>query len=80
MFDYELRQEYELYINQQSINVGYKTLVPSNLEKASNLTVANLYYYFKVRDEPEEELADNILPTSNFVKIPSASNLPNYLL
>lgn len=63
LFDYELRQEYELYINQQSINAGYKTLVPSNLEKASDLTVANLYYYFKVRDESEdeaeEELADN---------------------
>lgn len=71
LFDYELRQEYELYINQQSINAGYKTFVPSNLAKASDLTVANLYYYFQVRDEsedePEEELADNILPTSNFV-------------
>lgn len=83
LFDYELRQEYELYINHQSINAGYKTFVPYNLEKASDLTVANLYYYFKVRDESEdetEELPDNILPTSNFVEISSASNLPNYLL
>ncbi len=56
LFDYELRQQSELYINQQAANAGYKTLVPSNLEQASDLAVANLYYYFKIRDESEETL------------------------
>ncbi|HEY9830166.1 MAG TPA: hypothetical protein V6D26_06280, partial [Stenomitos sp.] len=50
-----LRQEFASYISQQSAIAGYKTLVPANLEKASNLAVANLYWYFKVRDESEEE-------------------------
>lgn len=46
-----LRQEFASYISQQSAIAGYKTLVPENLQKASNLAVANLYWYFKVRDE-----------------------------
>ncbi|MEQ9237179.1 hypothetical protein [Coleofasciculus sp. E2-BRE-01] len=51
----KLRQEWETYITQQAAIAGYKTLVPANLEKASNLAVANLYWYFQVRDESEEE-------------------------
>jgi hypothetical protein len=51
----ELRQEFASYINQQAAIAGYKTLVPANLEKASNLAVANLYWYFKLRDESEED-------------------------
>ena len=56
MFTSQLRQEYESYITQQAAIAHYKSLVPSNLEKASNLAVANLYWYFKVRDEsiPQE--------------------------
>ncbi len=42
----ELRRKWESYINEQAAAAGYKTLVPSNLETASNLTVANLFYYF----------------------------------
>jgi hypothetical protein len=53
----ELRQEFASYINQQAAIAGYKTLVPANLEKASNLAVANLYWYFKLRDESEEDTA-----------------------
>jgi hypothetical protein len=53
LFDDELRQHSEFYINQQAANAGYKTLVSSNLEEASDLAVANLYYYFKIRDESE---------------------------
>ncbi len=62
LFDSELRQQSELYINEQAANAGYKTLVPSNLEQASDLAVANLYHYFKIRDESEEtlELPSNI--------------------
>mgnify|MGYP000636360555 CR=1 FL=1 len=43
----ELRREYESYISKKAATAGYKTLVTSNLEKASNMTVANLFYYFK---------------------------------
>ncbi|MEW5861116.1 MAG: hypothetical protein AB1861_27695 [Cyanobacteriota bacterium] len=51
----ELRRESEFYVSQQAAIAGYKTLVTSNLQKASNLAVANLYWYFKVRDEAEDE-------------------------
>lgn len=47
----ELRRESESYISQQAAIAGYKTLVPSNLQQASDLAVANLYWYFKNRDE-----------------------------
>lgn len=49
-----LRQEFSSYISQQSTLAGYKTLITANLQKASDLTIANLYWYFKVRDEKEE--------------------------
>lgn len=45
-----LRKEAELYITQQAHQHSYKAL-SSNLQQASNLAVANLYWYFKVRDE-----------------------------
>jgi hypothetical protein len=50
-----VRQEREAYISEQAAKVGYKTLVPANLQKATDLAVANLYWYFIVRDESEEE-------------------------
>lgn len=55
MMQPNLRREYASYISQQAAIAGYKTLVPSNLQQASDLAVANLYWYFKVRDESEEE-------------------------
>jgi hypothetical protein len=58
MFKPTLRQEHEAYVNQQAGVAGYKTLVPKNLQQASDLTVANLYYYFKIRDESETEKAE----------------------
>ncbi|MEG3897186.1 MULTISPECIES: hypothetical protein [unclassified Microcoleus] len=54
MLDPQQRQEYEDYIIEQGEIAGHKSLVSSNLEKASNLAVANLFYYFKVRDQSEE--------------------------
>lgn len=62
MFKPALRQEYEVYINQQAHLAGHKILVPRNLQQASNLTVANLYYYFKVRDELYTENTEVIEP------------------
>ncbi len=49
-----LRKQAEVYVSENADNFGYKTLNLPNLEKASNLTIANLYWYFKVRDESEE--------------------------
>jgi hypothetical protein len=57
MMSPQLRLEYESYISQQAVSTGYKTLVSSNLQPASDLAVANLYYYFKIRDESEENTA-----------------------
>jgi hypothetical protein len=56
MLDRQRREKYENYIIEQGELAGHKSLVLSNLEKASDLAVANLFYYFKVRDESEEEL------------------------
>ena len=50
----ELRQGYELYISQQAIVTGYQGLAPSNWHEISDLTVANLYYYFKIREDLTE--------------------------
>ncbi|MEH2383932.1 MAG: hypothetical protein V7K27_34435 [Nostoc sp.] len=55
IFEPELRREYEFYISEQAVITGHKTLVTSNLQQASDLTVGNLYYYFKVRDESKDE-------------------------
>ncbi|MBN3872981.1 hypothetical protein [Nostoc sp. JL33] len=55
IFKPELRREYELYISQQAVITGHKTLVTSNLQQASDLTVANLYYYFNIRDESKDK-------------------------
>ncbi|MHC5737694.1 hypothetical protein [Nostoc sp.] len=55
IFEPELRREYEFYISEQAVITGYKTLVTSNLQQASDLTVGNLYYYFKIRDESKDE-------------------------
>ncbi|BAZ84276.1 hypothetical protein [Dolichospermum compactum] len=38
MFAPELRREYENYVSQQAANSGYRTLVTSNLQQASDLT------------------------------------------
>jgi hypothetical protein len=55
LFEPELRREYEFYISKQAEITGYKTLVVSNLQQSSDLTVGNLYYYFKIRDESKDE-------------------------
>lgn len=51
----ELRQEPERYISDRAPKAGYKTLVSENLQNASHLTVSNLYWYFKSREESERE-------------------------
>jgi hypothetical protein len=60
MFKPDLRREYEFYIERQSAITGYQTLVTSNLKQASDIAIANLYYYFKVRDESEDPTDETI--------------------
>jgi hypothetical protein len=55
-----VRRKREAYISEQAAKTGYKTLVPANLQKASDLAVANLYWYFVVRDESEDEAEEEI--------------------
>ncbi|MEG3939218.1 hypothetical protein QT995_13775 [Microcoleus sp. S36b_A3] len=50
----ELRRRYELYVSQRAIATGYQALAGSNLQEISDLTVANLYYFFKVREDSTE--------------------------
>ncbi|MBD1935813.1 hypothetical protein [Microcoleus sp. FACHB-68] len=54
MMNPTLRREAELYISRQSQAVGYKSLVPTNLQEVSDLVVANLFWYLKLQDESEE--------------------------
>ncbi len=55
MFAAHLRKDYENYINLKAKAAGYKTLVTSNLEQASDLTIVNLYHYFNIREESVSE-------------------------
>lgn len=43
----ESRKEHESYISQQAKNSNYHGLAPSNWQEITDLTVANLYWYFK---------------------------------
>ncbi|MBE9226927.1 hypothetical protein IQ264_15980 [Phormidium sp. LEGE 05292] len=43
----ESRKEHESYISQQANNSNYPGLAPSNWQEITDLTVANLYWYFK---------------------------------
>jgi hypothetical protein len=51
MMDGELRHSAERYINQRATTSGRTVFSPSNLQQASDLTIANLYWYFKMSDE-----------------------------
>lgn len=77
MLDRQRREDYEGYIIEQGEIAGHKSLVLSNLEKASDLAVANLFWYFRVRDESEEELeldADETTTATATVVAESFSN------
>ncbi|UNU22499.1 hypothetical protein [Microcoleus vaginatus] len=58
----EIRRGYEFYVSQQAIATGYPALAASNWQEISDLTVANLYHFFQIREEStqnyptEEEL------------------------
>ena len=46
----ESRRGYEFYVSQQAIATGYQALAASNWQEISDLTVANLYYFFQIRE------------------------------
>lgn len=50
----EIRRIYELYVSQQAIATGYQALAASNWQEISDLTVANLYYFFQIRENSTE--------------------------
>ena len=43
----DLRRNYEEFISEQAVKSGNKGLAPSNWQEIPDLTVANLYWYFK---------------------------------
>jgi hypothetical protein len=59
MIEPALHQKYASYISQEATSAGYKTLVISNLQQVSDLAIANLYWYFKLREEVEKTPTDN---------------------
>ncbi|MEG4319881.1 MULTISPECIES: hypothetical protein [unclassified Microcoleus] len=63
MLDPQRRENYEDYIIEQGHIAGHKSLVSSNLEKASDFAVANLFYYFRVRDKSEESEESELVNT-----------------
>lgn len=51
MIKADLRREHESYISQQAPASGLKALAPSNWQAIPDLTVANLYWYFKGKQQ-----------------------------
>jgi hypothetical protein len=69
----ELRRGYEFYVCQQAIATGYPALAASNWQEISDLTVANLYYFFQSRENSTENY-----PTEDELETP-AWHFPKYL-
>jgi len=61
MLQSETRRDYEAYVSQQAEQAGHKALVVENLQQMSALSVANLYWYFQVRDQSEQAPAEESL-------------------
>jgi len=49
----DLRRGHESYISQQATASSLKALAPSNWQEIPDLTVANLYWYFKGKQEAQ---------------------------
>ena len=62
----ELRRGHEFYISQLAIVTGYQALAPLSWQEISDLTVANLYYYFKIREDSTESY-----PTEQELEMPA---------
>ena len=56
MMQSESRREYETYISRQAEQSGHNVFTKVNLQQMSHLSVANLYWYFEVKDESKQVL------------------------
>ena len=57
------RKKCEEYITSQAIAHNHRVLGRSNLQQASDMAVANLFYYFLARDESEEQETEEEIET-----------------
>lgn len=55
MFQSKKREEYSIYIEHQASKAEHKSLTFSNLVQMSDLSIANLYWYFEAKDISEQE-------------------------
>lgn len=75
----ETRRRYEFYVSQQAIATGYQGLAASNWQEISDLTVANLYHFFQIREESTENYpTEDELETPYWHFPPSLKNELNY--
>ncbi len=51
----DLRKQHEVYVSDRATASGHNTLT-KNIAIASNLSVANLYWYFQAKEEQKFEL------------------------
>ncbi|MEG4806331.1 hypothetical protein QUA82_01795 [Microcoleus sp. F8-D3] len=75
----EIRRRYEVYVSQQAIATGYQGLAASNWQEISDLTVANLYYFFLIRENSTENYpTEDELETPYWHFPPTLKNELNY--
>ena len=75
----EIRRRYEVYVSQQAIATGYQALAASNWQEISDLTVANLYYFFQIRENSTENYpTEDELETPYWHFPPTLKNELNY--
>ncbi|MEG5034227.1 hypothetical protein [Microcoleus sp. AT3-D2] len=75
----EIRRRYEFYVSQQAIATGYQGLAASNWQEISDLTVANLYHFFQIRENSTENYpTEDELETPYWHFPPSLKNELNY--
>ncbi len=55
MMNPESRKNAELYISEAADSFGHKILASMNLQSVSDLTVANLYWYFQLKNDLEND-------------------------
>jgi hypothetical protein len=53
LVDPNRRTDYEAYISERSLAEGLSTLTATNLQKATPVTIANLWYYLSIQNEDE---------------------------
>ncbi|MEG4251220.1 hypothetical protein [Microcoleus sp. Pol10D4] len=75
----EIRRRYEFYVSQQAIATGYQALAASNWQEISDLTVANLYHFFQIRENSTENYpTEDELETPYWHFPPNLKNELNY--